>query len=122
MTINFVDKKSRAAFEKWYAFRAVHKDPSPIGSRDCGMQWAAWHAAWRKQAERLRVAELDVARMSWIESHPSYETQFDHEDGDLVVSIMRVTGYPNDREWTVYSKGHTVREAIDAAIAKEQTK
>ena len=34
----------RSAFETWYAENAFDLLASPIGSRDCALQWAAWQA------------------------------------------------------------------------------
>lgn len=39
-----LEKMERAAFEKWYAENAFNFERDPIGSRDCGLQWAAWKA------------------------------------------------------------------------------
>lgn len=35
----------RKQFEQWYATHAFNYERDPIGSRDCGLQWAAWQAA-----------------------------------------------------------------------------
>lgn len=40
---------SRAAFEQWYACNAFDYVRDPIGSRECGLQWASWQAS-REQA------------------------------------------------------------------------
>lgn len=34
----------RQRFEQWYATHAFNYERDPIGSRDCGLQWAAWQA------------------------------------------------------------------------------
>lgn len=36
--------KERKDFEQWYSESAFHFERDPIGSRDCGLQWAAWQA------------------------------------------------------------------------------
>lgn len=35
----------REHFEQWYAENAFDFAANPIGSRECGLQWAAWQAA-----------------------------------------------------------------------------
>ena len=49
----------RKRFEQWYATHAFNYERDPIGSRDCGLQWAAWQAG----SEGLR-AELAACRES----------------------------------------------------------
>ena len=34
----------RKEFERWYAVNAFDYATNPIGSRECGLQWAAWKA------------------------------------------------------------------------------
>ena len=46
----------REQFEQWYACNAFDYARDPIGSRDCGLQWAAWQAG--AAAEREACAEL----------------------------------------------------------------
>ncbi len=38
------DQIERKEFEQWYATNAFNFERDPIGSRDCGLQWAAWKA------------------------------------------------------------------------------
>lgn len=64
----------------------------------------------RKDAERL-----DMLALPGIE----LRTNDDPEDDVVRFSVFQVTGYPNDREWTVLGCGRSVREAIDAAIANK---
>lgn len=35
----------RERFEDWYCTHAFDYVANPVGSRDCGLQWAAWQAA-----------------------------------------------------------------------------
>jgi len=35
----------REAFEQWYIENAFMYGRDPIGSRECGLQWAAWQGA-----------------------------------------------------------------------------
>ena len=51
---------SRAAFEQWYACNAFDYVRDPIGSRECGLQWASWKAS-REQA--LSEAANECERM-----------------------------------------------------------
>ena len=39
-----IDTLERKEFEQWYATNAFNFERDPIGSRDCGLQWAAWKA------------------------------------------------------------------------------
>lgn len=55
----------RKEFEEWYVCNAFDYERDPIGSRDCGLQWAAWQAGqerlrgamerWRAAARHLKV-------------------------------------------------------------------
>ena len=38
------EEQMRKAFEQWYAENAFDYVASPIGSRECGLQWKAWKA------------------------------------------------------------------------------
>ena len=49
----------RKQFEQWYACNAFNYERDPIGSRDCGLQWAAWQAA-QPQAAAKPVAWMDA--------------------------------------------------------------
>ncbi len=123
-------QEQREGFEAWWNTPPpanapeMHYGLSSEGLTQMGkdVALAAWQAAQTPLLERLRVAEADAARMNWIEMHPSYELDFQNDEGELLVTVYRVTGYPNDREWHKFSTGCTAREAIDAAIAKEQSK
>ena len=42
----------RATFEQWYAENAFDYALNPVGSRECGLQWAAWQAATAAERER----------------------------------------------------------------------
>lgn len=52
----------REAFEKWYAESAFNYGRDPIGSRECGLQWAAWnaraHLAQQAQVVGAAIAEI----------------------------------------------------------------
>ena len=41
---DMIDTLERKEFEQWYATNAFNFERDPIGSRDCGLQWAAWKA------------------------------------------------------------------------------
>lgn len=41
---DMIDEMERKEFEQWYATNAFNFERDPIGSRDCGLQWAAWKA------------------------------------------------------------------------------
>ena len=47
----------RKEFEQWYAENAFDYVSNPVGSRDCGLQWAAWQAAVER--EPLTDEEID---------------------------------------------------------------
>lgn len=38
-------QEERKRFEHWYACNAFDYAANPVGSRECGLQWAAWRAA-----------------------------------------------------------------------------
>ena len=50
----------RKQFEQWYVCNAFNYERDPIGSRDCGLQWAAWQAG---QEIALKKA---VIRNKWL--------------------------------------------------------
>lgn len=50
----------RAEFEAWYAENAFVYEKNPIGSRDCGLQWAAWQAARASQPSAPEVGAFLV--------------------------------------------------------------
>lgn len=54
------DAAIRAAFEAWYARTAFDYVLSPIGSRDCSLQWKAWQEAHARGivAGMRRAAEI----------------------------------------------------------------
>ena len=52
----------REEFEEWYAVNAFNYERDPIGSRDCGLQWAVYQAG-RASGERDAVrACAEIAR------------------------------------------------------------
>ena len=36
----------RDSFEQWYTENIFNLERDPIGSRECGLQWKAWQAAY----------------------------------------------------------------------------
>ena len=52
---------SREQFEQWYACNAFDYARDPIGSRDCGLQWAAWQAGAAAATERAAKICEDLA-------------------------------------------------------------
>jgi len=57
MTIN---KEQKQAFEQWYAENAFDYVANPIGSRDCGLQRAAWNAGYEADAKSTAVDSQDL--------------------------------------------------------------
>ena len=54
--------EERQRFEQWYATHALNHERDPIGSRDCGLQWAAWQAGSEShRAELAACRELGSA-------------------------------------------------------------
>ncbi|CAN5465722.1 hypothetical protein BH09PSE6_BH09PSE6_17890 [soil metagenome] len=47
----------RAAFEQWYTINAFDYVRNPVGSRDCGLQWAAWQARAAAQGKAPCIGE-----------------------------------------------------------------
>ena len=47
---------TRERFEQWYVENAFDYARDPIGSRECGLQWASYQAAYRMAIEDVRVA------------------------------------------------------------------
>jgi hypothetical protein len=45
----------RGDFEEWYACNAFDYERNRIGSRDCGLQWAAWQAACASRDESIKA-------------------------------------------------------------------
>ena len=52
---------SRERFEAWYAESAFDYEANPIGSRECGLQWAAWQAS--RQFTMTEAAEVCRAKI-----------------------------------------------------------
>lgn len=52
----------RKQFEQWYATHAFNYERDPIGSRDCGLQWAAWQAAQEQADGELTILLTEIAR------------------------------------------------------------
>ena len=50
---------NRRAFEAWFVVNAFDLAATPLGSRDCALQWAAWQAgADAQQAEMRRLRAM----------------------------------------------------------------
>ena len=47
------DEQERKKFESWYACNAFDYERNPIGSRDCGLQWAAWQARAKAKGDSI---------------------------------------------------------------------
>ncbi len=57
---------SRIAFEQWYTVNAFNYASNPLGSRDCSLQWIAWHARDAEVATLQReLAEAKAESDSW---------------------------------------------------------
>jgi len=50
-------------FEQWYVENAFDYVSNPIGSRDCGLQRAAWKAGNSEAQERIKTLEAELAKM-----------------------------------------------------------
>lgn len=53
----------RDAFEVWYATNAFDYAKNPIGSRECGLQWAAWQAAQSQPAPPVPADVQEILRL-----------------------------------------------------------
>ena len=59
--------------ESWYVANSFDLAASPIGSRDCALQWAAWVAASaRQQGEQLRLRRL---ALEWSDAALKLQTE-----------------------------------------------
>ena len=58
-------KKWREEFEEFYSASAFNYEENPIGSRECGLQWASYLAARRQDA--ARIAEFQREMCKWVE-------------------------------------------------------
>lgn len=61
----------REQFEQWYACNAFDYARDPIGSRDCGLQWAAWQAgaaAERQKINAEHASKVPHAEMEKLQS------------------------------------------------------
>ena len=54
----------RKQFEQWYATHAFNYERDPIGSRDCGLQWAAWQAAQEQQDKERATRASDAGTIN----------------------------------------------------------
>ena len=61
----------RKQFEQWYADNAFDFESNPIGSRECGLQWAAFEAG--------RAAALQAAMSICNDAADEYDAT--HENG-----------------------------------------
>lgn len=69
---------SREQFEKWYAENAFDFVTNPIGSRECGLQWAAFQAG---HAAGLEAAAQEAER--YLNYSPSYRA------GPMAIQAIR---------------------------------
>src|SRR5687768_18189820 len=67
------------------------------------------NAALKAEVERLRkdAERLDELAKPGISLHRNDDPEPDDDD---LFAVFRVTGYPNDREWTELGRGGSVRE------------
>lgn len=63
----------RGAFEAWYVENTLDLAASPLGSRDCALQWVAWRAAVALQQEELR--RLRRLSQEWANAALELQTQ-----------------------------------------------
>ena len=73
----------RKAFEQWYACNAFDYERNPIGSRECGLQWAAWQAAQAALIKKL--ATVSVEPVAWHD-----------EEFDMAYTASELAGEPSD--------------------------
>ena len=74
--------EERQRFEQWYATHALNHERDPIGSRDCGLQWAAWQAgseshraelaAWRSVLAKVGPYYIPATNVSDEEAEEVY--------------------------------------------------
>jgi len=57
---------TRDEFEAWYVVNAFDYERNPIGSRECGLQRAAWQAA--RRAALLEAAAVCETRITEVEA------------------------------------------------------
>ena len=62
-------------------------------------------------------ARKDSARLDWWEQHGDVYKTRDDETSDAILS--EVTGSWNDPQWQCLARARLLREAIDAAMAKD---
>ena len=58
--------EERQRFEQWYATHALNHERDPIGSRDCGLQWAAWQAGSESHRAELAECREDAERWRYL--------------------------------------------------------
>jgi hypothetical protein len=90
-------------FEQWYATHAFDYAANPIGSRECGLQRAAWHAAIAAVLAHDR-ANQPAASGLWqpIETAPKDGTPIILCRGSIVTS-----GYWVLEEWPTQAEYHS---------------
>ena len=78
----------REQFEQWYACNAFDYARDPIGSRDCGLQWAAWQAGAAAEREACaKICESFGGELTkWPDAYEgaTAETQFIRGIGDCI--------------------------------------
>ena len=83
---------------------------------------AAESAVKRLQVERDAALALaadrmvDAGRYQWLESNPMIDIRYGYDAEDWPVTLYKVSGSINDREWSKLSCGDSLGAAIDAAI------
>ena len=96
--------EERQRFEQWYATHALNHERDPIGSRDCGLQWAAWQAGSESHRAELAECREDAERWRYLRDDGcGFEITVREENEDGYESW--VSGYP----------GAELDAAIDAA-------
>lgn len=63
-----------------------------------------------------KTAATPAQLLDWLERHPNCEPSVEYDEDSTHRVIHRVTGCPNDREWTEIGRGATLHEAIMQAM------
>jgi hypothetical protein len=69
---------SAKTFEEWYAESAFDYAANPIGSRDCGLQRAAWTASRAALLADQKKAPSDVSQAEWDELRGLVMVEHEH--------------------------------------------
>ncbi|MBP6774249.1 MAG: hypothetical protein KA154_14720, partial [Gemmatimonadaceae bacterium] len=75
--------------EQWYATHALNHERDPIGSRDCGLQWAAWQAGSESHRAELAACREDADRYRHVRKNPAMLLHLSNKDFDDAVDKSR---------------------------------